>query len=171
MKEAIGKIKLLAMDVDGVLTDGGILLHDDGTETKKFNVRDGAWIRIWQRAGFGTAIITGRYCKAVAVRAEQLEIGLVYQKAVKKLEAFDLLLKETGLGAEEIAYIGDDVMDLPVLRRVGFGAAPADAVAEVREEADFVTESRGGRGAVYELVRMMLREKGLWEAAMERYRV
>ena len=162
-------IKLLAMDVDGVLTDGGIIVHADGGESKKFHVHDGAWIRIWQRQGLQTAIITGRHCHAVGHRMKDLEIGYVYQKAIDKIEVFERLLKESQVPAAQIAYIGDDVFDLPVLRRVGFAATVADALVDVREAADYVTTAQGGRGAVGELIRYLLKRMGLWEKAMERY--
>ena len=170
MGKVAERIKLLAMDVDGVMTDGGIIVHDDGSESKKFNVRDGAWIRIWQREGFKTAIITGRECAAVGHRARQLQIDYYYQKAWRKMEVLEQLVVEAGVWAEEIAYIGDDVMDLPVIRRVGLGVAVADAVAEVRAGADLVTERAGGQGAVYELIEYLLGEKGLLDQAMARYR-
>ncbi|MCK5272039.1 MAG: HAD-IIIA family hydrolase, partial [Sedimentisphaerales bacterium] len=139
-------IKLLAMDVDGVLTDGGIIVHADGGESKKFHVHDGAWIRIWRRQGLQTAIITGRHCHAVGHRMKDLEIDYVYQKAIDKIEVFERLLKESQVPAAQIAYIGDDVFDLPVLRRVGFAATVADALVDVREAADYVTTAQGGRG-------------------------
>lgn len=162
-------IKLLAMDVDGVLTDGGIIVHADGGESKKFHVHDGAWIRIWRRQGLQTAIITGRHCHAVGHRMKDLEIDYVYQKAIDKIEVFEKLLKESQVPAAQIAYIGDDVFDLPVLRRVGFAATVADALVDVREAADYVTTAQGGRGAVGELIRYLLKRMGLWEKAMERY--
>jgi 3-deoxy-D-manno-octulosonate 8-phosphate phosphatase (KDO 8-P phosphatase) len=169
MKNGKIEISLLAMDVDGVLTDGGIILHDDGSELKKFHVHDGAWLRIWRRQGFKTAIITGRQCQAVEHRMRSLEIDFVYQHAIDKLEVFEKLLSESGVPAERIAYIGDDVMDLPVLRRVGFSAAVADAHPMVREAADYVTPLPGGRGAVGKLIEHLLKEMNLWNAAMQRY--
>ena len=164
-------IKLLAMDVDGVLTDGGLIIHSDGSESKKFHVHDGAWIRIWRRLGMQTAIITGRHCLAVAHRMADLEIDFVYQKAYDKIEVLDRLLEESQVPSEQIAYIGDDVFDLPVMRRVGLAASVADALDEARNAADYVTEAQGGRGAVAELIRYLLREMGLWDKAMERYRL
>jgi 3-deoxy-D-manno-octulosonate 8-phosphate phosphatase (KDO 8-P phosphatase) len=162
-------IALLAMDVDGVMTDGGIIVHDDGSESKKFHVHDGAWIRIWRRQGLKTAVITGRQCQAVEHRMRGLEIDYVYQHAVDKLAAFEKLQAESGIPAERIAYIGDDVMDLPVLRRVGFSAAVADAHEQVRLIADYVTTCRGGHGAVRELIEYLLKKMNLWDAAMQRY--
>lgn len=163
-------IKLLAMDVDGVLTDGGIIVHGDGSESVRFHVRDGAWLRVWRRLGMRTAAITGRECPAVARRLEALETDFVYQGARRKAEVLEQLLAESQVPAEQIAYIGDEVMDLPVMRRVGFSASVADGLEMVREAADYVTDEAGGQGAVAELIRYMLKEMGLWDKAMERYR-
>lgn len=165
----ISDIQLLAMDVDGVLTDGGLIYHPDGSESKRFHVHDGGWIRIWKRLGFQTAIITGRECPAVASRMIDLEIDYYYQKAWDKKAVFAQLVEASGVPAEYIAFIGDDVFDLPVLRRVGFAAAVADAIPELKQQVDFVTSVPGGSGAVAELIRYMLRQKGLWDKAMERY--
>jgi 3-deoxy-D-manno-octulosonate 8-phosphate phosphatase (KDO 8-P phosphatase) len=163
-------IKLLAMDVDGVLTDGVIVVHPDGSESKNFHVHDGAWIRIWKRMGLKTAIITGRECAAVQCRAQDLEIDYIYQKAWEKKEVLEQLVEASGVQAEQIAYIGDDVFDLPVIQRVGFSASVADANPEIRQTVDYVTQVAGGRGAVAELIRYLLRKLGLWEQAMEKYR-
>ncbi len=159
------------MDVDGVHTDGGIIINEDGSESKRFHVHDGAWLRIWARQGFKTAIITGRECKAVAARMKSLEIDHVYQGSIAKLGVFEQLMKESGVAAENIAYIGDDVFDLPVISRVGFSAAVADAIPEVLERVDYVTSRRGGQGAVGELIRHLLKKMGLFDKAMERYLV
>ena len=163
-------IKLLAMDVDGVLTDGGIIMHHDGAESKRFHVHDGGWIRIWRRQGLMTAIITGRECPAVEHRAISLEIDYVYQKAWEKLPVLEKLIENSKVPAHKIAYIGDDVFDLPVIRKVGFSAAVADAVPEVRQAVDYVTEMPGGRGAVGELIRYLLKQMNLWDQAMAKYR-
>ena len=162
-------IKLLAMDVDGVLTDGGIIMHPDGSESKRFSVHDGGWIRIWRRQGLQTAIITGRQCSAVAHRMRDLEIDFVYQNAWDKLEVFEKLLEETQIPPEQIAYIEDDVFDLPVMRRVGFAVAVAGSLPQVRQEADYVTTTRGGYGAVGEMIHYLLKEMGLWDKAMQHY--
>ncbi|MBN2211031.1 MAG: HAD hydrolase family protein [Sedimentisphaerales bacterium] len=167
----VNKITLLAMDVDGVLTDGGLIIHADGSESKRFHVHDGAWIRIWARLGFKTAIITGRQCPAVDHRARDLNIDYVYQNAKRKLEVFEQLLADSGIPAENMAYIGDDVMDLPVLNRVGFRAVVDNALDEIKSFAHYVTNRPGGEGAVGELIIHLLRKKGLWEQAMERYRI
>jgi 3-deoxy-D-manno-octulosonate 8-phosphate phosphatase (KDO 8-P phosphatase) len=170
MSSAKLEIKMLVMDVDGVLTDGGIIIHDDGTESKRFHVHDGAWLRIWKRMGLKTAIITGRECKAVEYRMQSLEIDFVYQGAIKKLESLDKLLADSGVPLEQMAYIGDDVFDLPVMCRVGYGAVVPEAIPELRAEADYVTAKSGGQGAVGELICHLLKKMDLWEKAMERYR-
>ncbi len=167
----IKKITLLAMDVDGVLTDGGLIIHADGSESKRFHVHDGAWIRIWARLGFKTAIITGRQCPAVEHRARDLKIDFVYQNAKRKSEVFEQLLRDSRAAADAIAYIGDDVMDLPVLNRVGFRAVVDNALDEIKSVAHYITRRAGGDGAVGELIIHLLREKGLWDQAMERYRI
>jgi len=162
-------IKLLAMDVDGVMTDGGLIMHADHTESKKFNVKDGAWIRIWKRQGFLTAIITGKQSKAVEHRAEDLQIDFLHQKVYFKAEALDKILSQSNLLPHQIAYIGDDVIDLPVIHRVGFSAAVADAVPEVRQAVDYVTRAKGGQGAVQEVISFLFKEMGIWDQAMKRY--
>jgi len=163
-------IKLLAMDVDGVLTDGVIVVHPDGSESKNFHVHDGAWIRIWKRMGLKTAIITGRECPAVDCRARDLEIDYIYQKAWEKKEVLEQLIEASQIPPAQIAYIGDDVFDLPVIQRVGFTASVADANPEIRRAVDYVTQAAGGRGAVAELIRYLLNKLGLWDQAMEKYR-
>ena len=163
-------IKLLAMDVDGVLTDGTIITHADGTESKRFHVYDGAWIRIWQRQGLKTAVITGRQCPAVAHRMEDLKINFVYQKAFDKIPVFEQLLQDSQIPPEQIAYIGDDVFDLPVMRRVGFSAVVPQAITELRAAADYITTRSSGCGAVGELIQHLLKKMKLWDIAMERYR-
>ena len=166
---SIENIKLLCMDVDGVMTDGGIIINEDGTESKRFHVHDGGWLRIWARQGFKTAVITGRECAPVSHRMKALEVDYVYQGATLKLPVFEKLIEESGYSADQIAYIGDDVFDLPLLRRVGFSASVADAIDEVKEQVDYITTCKGGGGAVGELVRHMLKKKGLFDSAMERY--
>ena len=162
-------IKLLAMDVDGVLTDGNIILHDDGTESKQFNMLDGHGIRMWHRAGLKTAFISGRETEATAHRAKQLGVAYVYQNCSEKLSFFELLLKETGLDASEVAYIGDDVMDIPLLRRAGFGAAVANAVDEAKQRAAYITKKPGGGGAVREVIEYILKGAGAWDELMKCY--
>ena len=163
------KIQLLILDVDGVLTDGGIIIHSDGTESKQFSVLDGHRIKLWQRAGGLTAIISGRETAATTIRAKQLGISHVMQGCLEKLPAFEQLLKKVGLTPEQTAYVGDDVMDIPLVRRAGFGAVVANAADELKEHADFVTQHKGGNGAVAEVIEHLLKKKMKWDELMERY--
>ena len=170
-KTDYSKIKMLITDVDGVLTDGTVIINSDGSESKAFSLLDGHGIKMWQRAGYETAIISGRASGATTVRAEQLKIKHVHQGATKKLPAFEAILEEVGLSAEEVVYIGDDLLDLPLVRRAGFGVAVANAVDELKDHADYVTNRKGGTGAVREVIEIVLKSVGKWEEAMERYLV
>ena len=165
------KIKLLVMDVDGVLTDGGIILHSDGTESKRFHVIDGHRIKMWQRVGLEAAIISGRETEATTFRAEQLQIRRVMQGCKAKLPAFESLLEATGCLPDEVAYVGDDLMDIPLVKRAGFGVAVANAADELKSVADFITSRNGGDGAVGEVIEMILEKSGKWASLMERYRI
>lgn len=162
-------IELLLMDVDGVMTDGSIIYDGNGLETKIFNVKDGHGIKLLQRCGIEVGIITGRSSKVVQIRAEELGIQLVYQGAVRKQESYEDIKRKTGLDDSRIAYIGDDVIDVPVMRRVAFSAAPPDAVPEVLSIVDYITSCAGGRGAVREVCDLILRGRGLWDSISERY--
>jgi len=162
-------IQLLILDVDGVLTDGSVLLADDGSELKRFNAKDGAAIRWWLRTGRQMAWISGRESPAVSLRAEHLGVQHVYQHALKKLEVYTDLLKQLELCPERTACMGDDLMDLPILIRCGFSIAVADAMPEVRDRADLVTERPGGRGAVAEAIRFLLRAGGDYQGIVEQY--
>jgi 3-deoxy-D-manno-octulosonate 8-phosphate phosphatase (KDO 8-P phosphatase) len=162
-------IQLLALDVDGVLTDGSIFIDDLGHETKRFNVRDGFGMRLWQQLGFSVAIITGRPGRAVQHRMAELNVGHLYQGVADKGAALDELMGKTGTPPEQIAYIGDDWPDLCLMRRVGYPIAVADAEPQVRRLAAFVTEARGGRGAVREAIDHLIVEKGLLERALALY--
>ncbi len=165
-----GRIEMLLLDVDGVLTDGGIIYGDNGLELKKFHVRDGSGLKIWQYVGKRTGIITGRTSQVVAVRAAELGIDPVYQGAAEKLPAFRRLLAETGLCPEQVCFIGDDVPDLSVLVNCGLAVAVADACPEVRVAAHHVTRRAGGRGAVRETIELILRCQGHWQRIVERFR-
>jgi 3-deoxy-D-manno-octulosonate 8-phosphate phosphatase (KDO 8-P phosphatase) len=168
-KSDLKEIKLLAMDVDGVLTDGGLLIGSDGTEFKSFNLLDGHGIRMWHRAGFKTAVISGRQSGATKRRAEELEISFIYQPCDNKLDCFNDLLAQSGLAPKNIAYIGDDVMDIPLVKRAGFGIAVANAVDELKSCAHYVTSGKGGNGAVREVIEYILKNTGKWEELMQRY--
>ena len=165
------QIKLLILDLDGVLTDGTIQLHADGTESKRFHVQDGHGIKMWHRAGLEVAIISGREAKVTDLRAEQLGIQHVLQGRKKKLPSFQSLLSDLHLRQEQVAYIGDDLLDLPLVRRAGFGVAVANAVQELKEEANYITHASGGHGAVREVIEYILKRTGQWQKLMERYLV
>ncbi|MBN1123564.1 MAG: HAD-IIIA family hydrolase [Sedimentisphaerales bacterium] len=165
------QIRLLILDLDGVLTDGSIFLHADGSESKRFHVQDGHGIKMWQRAGLEVAIISGREAKVTDLRAEQLGIQHVLQGRKKKLPTFESLLSELCLRQEQVAYIGDDLLDIPLIRRAGFGVAVANAVNEVKDAADYVTQLNGGRGAVREVIEYILKRSDRWQELMDPYLV
>jgi 3-deoxy-D-manno-octulosonate 8-phosphate phosphatase (KDO 8-P phosphatase) len=165
----IRRVKLLILDVDGVLTDGRIIIDDAGAESKNFNVRDGHGLKILMRYGIEVALLTGRRSQAVEHRAAELGIAEVHQGIWNKAEAFVEILQRRNLAPEETAYAGDDVVDIPVLRRVGFAVAVADAVPEVRQAADYVTGCGGGQGAVRELCELILKAQGFWADVAVRY--
>ncbi|MBM4109458.1 MAG: phenylphosphate carboxylase subunit delta [Phycisphaerae bacterium] len=160
-------IALLVLDVDGVLTDGSIIVDPDGRELKRFNVRDGLGIKAWQRMGFAAAILSARTSPTVEHRARELALEHVVQGAMNKGEGLDRLLAATGLDASRVAYVGDDWLDVPVLRRVGYPVVVGDADAYTREFARYVTRAPGGRGAVRETVEHLLRAKNLLARAQE----
>ncbi|HVX87193.1 MAG TPA: HAD-IIIA family hydrolase [Phycisphaerae bacterium] len=167
---ALSNIQLLILDVDGVLTDGGIIRDDAGQQIKRFHVRDGAGIVLWRRLGKDVAIITGKESDVVSHRAEELGIRHVYQNVGNKLEAYDQVKDELGVSDSQVAYVGDDLPDLPVMRKVGAAIAVADAVEEVRAVATYVTKFPGGYGAVRDAIEHLCKEMGLWEQVLERYR-
>jgi len=169
MEGRLKKIRLLLLDVDGVMTDGRIIFDSNGVESKFFNVKDGHGIKMLQRAGIEVGIISGRESKVVANRATELGIERVFQKATDKLSPYLGILADAGLSDDEVAFIGDDLIDIPVLKRVGFAAAPADAVGEVLPFAHFVTRNPGGFGAVREISDMLLKAQGKWEELTARY--
>jgi 3-deoxy-D-manno-octulosonate 8-phosphate phosphatase (KDO 8-P phosphatase) len=159
----------MLFDVDGVLTDGRILVHGDGSESKQFSIRDGTGLVWAQRAGLVTGLLSARHSPATSVRAAQLGIRIVRQQAGEKLEAFRLLLGDERLTEDEVAFMGDDLLDLPVLLRVGLSAAPVDAAEEVRSRVDWVSAFKGGRGAAREFVEIVLRAQGKWNALVREY--
>lgn len=169
MNERLTKIKLLILDVDGVMTDGRIIFDSNGVESKFFNVKDGHGIKMVQRAGIEVGIISGRESVVVANRAHELGIARIYQKSLDKLTPYQDILDQTGLADSQVAFMGDDIIDIPVMRRVGFAAAPADAVEEVLPHAHFVARNRGGWGAVRELCDLLLKAQGAWDAVTTRY--
>ena len=163
------KVQLLLLDCDGVLTDGGVTWTENGIEQKTFHIRDGLGIKLWQRAGFQVGIVTGRSSQVVKWRATELSIDFVKQGIGDKVAAVSELITSCNLDWESVAYIGDDLPDLPVIRRVGFGVAVADACLEVQEASDFTTQLPGGKGAVRETVEVILRSRGCWKNLIEQY--
>ena len=169
MSADLKKIKLLLLDVDGVMTDGRITYDNDGGETKSFDVKDGHGLKLVQRVGIRVGIITGRQSSIVARRAAELGIELVYQGIKDKSLPFREILEKLALLPEEVAYVGDDVVDLPIMRQVGFAATVADAVDDVKPYAHMVTKRCGGRGAVREVCDFLLKESGRWSAVTSHY--
>lgn len=159
-KKNLNHIKLLLLDVDGVMTDGGIFFTESGDELKKFNIQDGYGIVKLRKAGVEVGIITGRISNLVKRRAEELGITHVYQNLEDKLSAFEELKTKLNLTDREIAFIGDDEPDVPVLKRAGFSAAPSDAVESVKKNVDYVCKRRGGEGAVREVIDLLMESYG-----------
>ncbi|WP_148895079.1 KdsC family phosphatase [Geothermobacter ehrlichii] len=169
MEDRLRKIRLLLLDVDGVLTDGRIIINDRGEETKAFHVRDGHGMKLLQRSGVRIGIITGRQSRVVAHRMRELGVDLVVQGSKNKLLPFRRILEQEGLGEDEVAYVGDDLVDLPILRRVGFAATVADACEDLVSHVHYVASRRGGDGAVREICEMILKARGDWEEVTARY--
>jgi 3-deoxy-D-manno-octulosonate 8-phosphate phosphatase (KDO 8-P phosphatase) len=167
--ERARKTRLLIMDVDGVLTDGRIIQDGHGHELKVFDVKDGHGIVMAHRAKLRTALISGRESETITRRADELGIELVFQKIWNKLEVYEKILVDTELTHDEVAYIGDDLIDIPLLRRVGLAVAVADAVDEVKAAAHLITQRPGGQGAVREVIELILRAQDHWDSLIERY--
>jgi len=153
------KIKLLLLDVDGVLTDGRIILDNQGNELKAFHVRDGHGIKMAQQAGIIVGIITGRKSEVVNIRARELRITEVYQGAHEKIAVYDSILKKYGFRDDDVAYMGDDVVDVGIFKRAGLAVTVADADPSVRPHVDLVTKTAGGRGAVREVISLILKHQ------------
>jgi 3-deoxy-D-manno-octulosonate 8-phosphate phosphatase (KDO 8-P phosphatase) len=164
------KIKMIALDVDGVMTDGIIYTNPDGTETKGFHVRDGFGIIMAKRAGIKFCLITGRLSATVKHRAQQLDIEEVHGGFTDKAEILDDVLTRHNLKWTEVAYMGDDLFDIPVMRRVQISATPKDGCAEVIDEAKWVSSYCGGHGAIREFVELILKAQGLWVNILEQFR-
>jgi len=163
------EVKILLLDVDGVLTDGSLIYSHEGQESKAFNTQDGFGLRLLQEAGMELGVITARSSEAVARRCANLKMRYVYQGAGSKLTAYQEILKQSGCRPFEVAYMGDDWLDLGLITRVGFSVAPANAVAEVREAAHYTTENSGGKGAVRELCNLILEAKGRYQELLQSY--
>ncbi len=163
------KIRMIALDVDGVMTDGIITMNPDGTEAKGFHVRDGFGIILAKRAGLEFSLITGRLSSTVEHRARQLEIEELHGGFVDKRDILTDILKRHNLKWDQAAYMGDDLFDLPVLRKVGLSAAPADACEEVLAEVKWVSGKPGGYGAVRELIELIMKSQDLWDSVTDKF--
>jgi 3-deoxy-D-manno-octulosonate 8-phosphate phosphatase (KDO 8-P phosphatase) len=169
IQERASRITLLLMDCDGVLTDGRIWLFENGEEQKGFHTRDGLGIELWHRAGLKSGIISGRKSNAVERRARGLGMSFVVQGVEDKVQAFKETVAQAGVTNEEVAFIGDDLNDIPLMLRSGFAVAVADAATEARERAHYVTKLNGGQGAVREVIELILKAQGRWDALTADY--
>jgi 3-deoxy-D-manno-octulosonate 8-phosphate phosphatase (KDO 8-P phosphatase) len=169
IRERARSIKLLVLDVDGVLTDGSLYYGGDGVELKAFNIQDGLGLKLLRATGVEVAIITGRTSRAVELRAENLGVAQLFQGVSDKLAVFEQLLARMKLDASAAAAMGDDLPDLPVLRRCGLAACVPEAPALVRSHAHYITERKGGSGAVREVCELLMRAQGTLEARMQQY--
>jgi len=167
--ERARKIRLLMLDCDGVLTDGRIIMLPGGDETKAFDVKDGHAMVMAQRAGLRIAVISGRKSSVVQARAKELGIAHLHEMAWVKTEPYEKILGEEGLSDQEVCYVGDDVVDIPLLRRAGLAVSVADGVEEAKRHSHFVTTRPGGRGAVREVIEIILKAQDKWDEALARY--
>jgi 3-deoxy-D-manno-octulosonate 8-phosphate phosphatase (KDO 8-P phosphatase) len=163
------RIKLLLMDCDGVLTDGRLWLLENGDEHKSFNTKDGLGLELLRRSGLRAGIITGRTSTGLARRAQELGIEFLRQGNEQKIAAFEEVLRSAGLKEDEVAFVGDDLSDIPLMRRSELAVAVADAVAETRAAAHYITKAKGGRGAVREVIEIILKSQGRWNDLVEGY--
>jgi 3-deoxy-D-manno-octulosonate 8-phosphate phosphatase (KDO 8-P phosphatase) len=168
-KERAKAIRLLLLDVDGVLTDGRITYDGSGREWKSFDIRDGQGIRLLQRAGLEVGILSGRRSAAVRTRAKELGLRLLRQKVTDKAKALEEIMVQKNYKREQICYVGDDLVDLPVFPRVGLAIAAADSIGEVKASAHYITRNPGGRGAVREVCDLILKAQGKWAAVTREY--
>ena len=169
LNQKASKIKLLLLDVDGVMTDNRLFYGDDGLEYKAFYTRDGHAMVLIQKSGIEIGIITGRKSKLVTKRMQDLKVKYVYQGVPDKLPTFEELMKLTGYSKEQVAYMGDDILDLPILSRVGLAACPADAESDVQSRVDFISQYDGGRGAVRELCELIMKSQNSWQQHLDFY--
>lgn len=161
-------IKLVILDVDGVMTDGRIVIDDNGVESRNFDIKDGMGVVVMLMSGIEVAIITSKKSGAVRHRAEELKIKRFYEGIKKKTEPYEEILKDMGITDAQVAYVGDDLVDLSMMKRVGFPVAVGDAVDDVREHAVYVTKARGGYGAVREVAELILKAQGKWEKILSK---
>ena len=169
LRERAGRIRLVLIDADGVLTDGSIHVGANGEDGRAFHARDGLGVRLGQAGGLSFGIISGRRSTAVAGRAEELDITELHQGVSDKVACLERILERLEVPDDAACFIGDDLVDVPVMRRVGLSAAPSDAAREAREAADYVTETAGGRGAVREVVDLLLHASGKWQEVTKQF--
>ncbi len=174
LRKRAARIKLLLMDVDGTMTDGGVILlsQNDGTalEIKTFDAHDGQGLTLAHTAGLNTGCITGRESPALLRRAQEMKMDFIYMKQALKMPAYEEILGKAGVVDSETAYIGDDLPDIPLMRRVGLAVAVGDAVVEVKKVAHYTTRALAGHGAVRETVELILKSKGIWEEMIDKAR-
>ena len=174
LKKRAAQIKLLLMDVDGTMTDGGVLLlsQPDGSalEIKKFDAHDGQGLTLAHTAGIQTGCITGRESPALLRRAHEMKMDYVYMKIPLKMPAYEEILAKAGLKDAEVAFVGDDLPDIPILKRVGLAVAVGDAVADVKQIAHYTTKAHAGRGAIREAIELILKSKGIWDELIDKAR-
>ncbi len=169
LEDKIKKIKLVILDVDGVLTDGKIIYSSFGDDIKEFDVKDGFGITLLHRAGINSIILTARFSKSIKRRAKDMHITEVYQNAFDKLVVYNKILRKFKISDDEVCFIGDDMVDLPVLRRVGFSVCTCCSIDEVKNEVDYITKKAAGQGAVRELADLILKIQGKWQKVTEDY--
>lgn len=167
--EQCAAIRLVLTDVDGVLTDGRLLMDNQGMESKLFHIRDGQGIRMWQQSGGQFGIVTGRSSQVVKLRAAELNVEVLRQGVEAKWPMVQLICQETGVTPEEVCYVGDDLPDMAAIEKVGLGVAVADAAEEVRQAADYTTSVNGGHGAIREVIELLLKNTKRWDAAVRKY--
>jgi YrbI family 3-deoxy-D-manno-octulosonate 8-phosphate phosphatase len=169
LEERCQAIELILTDVDGVLTDGRVVLDNQGIESKRFHIRDGLGVKLWQKAGCRLGVLSQRSSQSLKVRAAELGIDIIRQGVPDKLGALRQVLTELHLSLPQVCYLGDDLPDLPVVRAVGLGVAVADACPELREAAHYVTSTPGGGGALRETVELVLKAQGRWGDVIQAY--
>ena len=169
MKERLANIKLLLLDVDGVLTDAGIIYTDSGEQIKKFNAKDGLGIKLLMEAGVKVGIITALSSKALEHRCQKLGISLLFAGIENKSKVLKSIISQTGINPENMVFVGDDLIDLPVMKQVGVSFCVADACDDVKKHCDIITNLKGGHGAVREVCERILKAKGLWRDILNKY--
>ncbi|RLB99007.1 MAG: phenylphosphate carboxylase subunit delta [Deltaproteobacteria bacterium] len=169
MKNKLSNIELLLLDVDGVLTDGSITYSDSGEQIKSFNSKDGLGLRLLMDSGIKVGIITGRKSNALKHRCQNLDITLLFDGVGDKLKALDSITSQTGIALKKMAFAGDDLIDLPVMKKVGISFSVCDASSDVKNHSDIVTRQKGGHGAVREICETILKAKGLWDNILNKY--